>query len=109
VTDHVQLQHMIVDLIRVLVETAEGVNLVVSAVGDRGVDQTSRPLTQCSGDLWSISISTESATFDRGIRHEECVVRGDSGRRSEDSRELIVSIGRAGAASEDGVGAARWS
>lgn len=100
---------MIVDLIRVLIKAPESVDLVVAAVGDRSVHQTSRPLSQSSGNFWMVAISAQRAALDRGIGHEESVVRGDCGRRSKDGRKLVICVGSAGALSEDRVRAASRS
>jgi hypothetical protein len=45
VTDHIQLQNMVVNLISVLVESSKGIDLVIAAESDRGVYETRRPLT----------------------------------------------------------------
>lgn len=82
--DHVQLQDMIVDLVRVLVKSAKSIDLIVAAVCDRGVYQTGRSLAQSSGNLWSVTIHAQSA-FDRGVWHEKGVVRGSGRARSEGS------------------------
>ena len=82
--DHVQLKDMIVNLIRVLVKPAKGIDLIVAAVRDRGVDQTRGSLAQSSGNLWSVTIHAQSA-FDRRIWHEKGVVRGSGRARSEGS------------------------
>lgn len=37
-TDQVKLQNMIIDLVGILVKAAERVDLVVSAIRDRGID-----------------------------------------------------------------------
>jgi hypothetical protein len=100
---------MIVNLIRVLIKTPESVDLVVAAVSDRSVHQTSRPLSQSSGNFWMVAISAQRAALDRGIGHEEGIVRGDCGRGSNDGRKLVVGVGSAGALSEDRVGATSGS
>src|SRR4051794_37360578 len=74
VTDHVKLQHMVVDLVRVLIESTECVNLIIPAICHRGIDQAGRPLTQSSGDLWTIPIHAESS-LDRRIRHQKGIIR----------------------------------
>jgi hypothetical protein len=64
---------MIVNFIRVLVKPAKSIDLIVSAVCDRGVYQTRRSLAQSPGNFWSVAIHVQSA-LDRGIWHEKGVV-----------------------------------
>jgi hypothetical protein len=82
--DHVQLKDMIVNLIRILVKPAKGIDLIVAAVRDRGVDQTRGSLAQSSGNLWSVTIHAQSA-LDGGIWHKKGIVGGSGRAWSEGS------------------------
>ena len=82
--DHVQLQDMIVDFIRVLVKSAKSIDLIVAAIRDRGVYQTGRSLAQSSGNLWSVTIHAQSA-LDGGIWHKKGIVGGSGRAWSEGS------------------------
>lgn len=71
--DEVELQDMVVYFIGVLIKATEGIYLVVSAIGDRGIDQASGPLAESTGDLRAISVH-HGAILHRGIRHNEGIV-----------------------------------
>lgn len=73
VADQIQLQHMIVDLVGILVKAAKSIDLVVTTVGDRSIDQTGRPLTQSPGHLGLVAIRAQASLHGR-IGHEKCVV-----------------------------------
>ena len=64
---------MIVDFVCVLIETAEGIYLVVSTVRDRGIDQASRSLAKGPSDFRAVTIHTESS-LDWRVWHEEGIV-----------------------------------
>ena len=77
--DQVQPQHMIVDLVGILVETAKSVDLVVPAVGDGSVDKTGRTLSESPCDFGTVAITT---VLERRIGHDIGVVgRGSRGWR----------------------------
>ena len=78
VGDQVQLQDMVVYLIGILVEATEGIDLVVSAIGDGGIDQTSGSLAESSGDLGPIAIHHRSVLHWR-IGHDEGIIGGGGG------------------------------
>jgi hypothetical protein len=64
---------MVVYFVRVLVEAAKSVYLVVAAVGDGSVHETSRPLSQGSGNLGSVSIDDRPRLRGR-VGHDVSVV-----------------------------------
>lgn len=75
--DQVQPQDMVVDFVGVLVETAESVDLVVSAVGDGCIDETGRTLSQSPCDFGTVPIT---AVLEGRIWHDVGVVgRGSRG------------------------------
>lgn len=89
VTDKVQLQDMVVHLVGILVEAAKGIDLVVAAVRDGGVDQARRLLSQRARDLRSVTIHC-NAVLQRRVRHDVGVA--GRGRRSE-NRSWILLLG----------------
>ena len=76
-TGKIQLQNMIVDLVRVLIEASEGINVIVPTIRYRCIDQARRALTKCAGDLWPIAAIDHGAVFHRGVRHDEGIVGRD--------------------------------
>jgi hypothetical protein len=76
---------MIVNLIRVLIKAAKGIDLIVSTVCYRCVHQTCRPLTLCPSHLRAVAIGTRP-TFGRRVGHDICIIR----RRRLRSRRLHV-------------------
>ena len=73
VADQIEPQHMIVDLVGVLVESAKSVDLIVSAVGDRSIDQTGGSLSKSTGDLGPVAIH-HGATLHGRIGHDVGIV-----------------------------------
>ena len=62
----IEFEHVIVDLVCVLIEATEGVDAVVADVSDRGVDQAGRALPDSGDDLGHVGLGgLTTATFHR--------------------------------------------
>lgn len=85
-TNKIQAQHMVVNLIRVLVKTTKSIYLVVSAIRHRGVHETSRPLPEGAGDFWAIAVHC-GTILEGGVRHNVRVIRRCGRGRGERGRE----------------------
>lgn len=72
--DQIESEDVIVDLISVLIEAAKGIHLVVSTVGDGGVDQTRGSLAQRAGDLRPVAV--HSSFLHRRTWHDVGVIGG---------------------------------
>lgn len=72
-TDQIQLEDMVVDLVSVLIEASESVDMIVATICDRGVDKASWSLTQGPCYPWTIAIEGTS-TLDRRVGHDVGVV-----------------------------------
>ena len=77
---HVKSKYMVVHLVCILVEAAEGIDLVVSAIRDRGINKARRSLAQSSRYLGTVAITITSA-LSRRIGHEKGIIRRSSGAR----------------------------
>lgn len=77
--DEVEPQHMIVNLVGILIEAAKGVDLVVPAIRHRCVDQTGGSLAQGAGNLGPVAIHHGAALHGR-VGHNVGVVRRARGR-----------------------------
>lgn len=73
--DKIQAQHMVVDLVGVLVEAAKGVDLVVPAVCHRSIDETSRSLTESARYFRAVAVHG-STVLERRVGHDVGVVGG---------------------------------
>ena len=71
----VQPQDVVVHLIRVLVESAKGIDLVVAAVRNRSVHEAGRALTERTGDLGSVAVHG-SPVLHRRVGHDVGIVVG---------------------------------
>lgn len=71
---------MVVYFISILVEAAKRIDLIVSAIGHRGIDQASGSLAEGAGDFGSVSVHHGPVLHGR-IRHNEGIIGGRSGRR----------------------------
>lgn len=65
---------MVVDLVGVLIETAKSVDGVVATVGDGGIDQTCRPLTEGADDFGPVPV--HASPLHRRAGHDVGVVGG---------------------------------
>lgn len=106
-TDHIKPQHVVVNLICVLVETTESVDLVVPTICNGGVNQTGWSLAESSGDGRSIAIRMHPTLHGR-IRHKEGVI-GRSCRAWGKLWKGNLAIRVVGGGSEDGGVSSGWS
>ena len=54
--NQVKAEHVVIDLISVVIEAPKDIDLIVPAICHRGVDEACRPLTQGADDTWSVSL-----------------------------------------------------
>jgi hypothetical protein len=73
--DQVQPENMVIDLVCVLIETPEGIDLIISTVSYRGVNKTRRPLPKGTGHSRPVPIHCGSL-FRRRIWQNEGIVGG---------------------------------
>ncbi len=69
--DNIQLENNVVNFVGILIKTTENVDLILAAVGNAGVDQGRRLVTDGANDLWTVNLSAHS---DWRIRHNEGAV-----------------------------------
>jgi hypothetical protein len=74
VADHIKFQNMIINLVRICVETTKCIDGIVPAVCEASIDKTRRSLAKSSSDFGSII--RHLTTLDRRIRHEKGIIRG---------------------------------
>ena len=70
----VETQHVVVNLISVLIEATKCVDLIVTNIGNRGTDKTCWPLTNGTDYAWLIAVVFAQLRFARRGRHEIGVI-----------------------------------
>lgn len=74
--DHVQFQDMVVDFVRIGIESTKRIYVIPTTVGHCRIHQASRSLAQGPNDLGSVIVLC--GRFDWRIRHEKSIGRGSS-------------------------------
>lgn len=75
--NQVETEDMVIDLVRILVETAKSIDLVVATIGDGGIDQACGTLAESAGDFGPVSVHPSPLHGRAG--HDVGVVRGARG------------------------------
>jgi hypothetical protein len=65
---------VVIHLVSVLIKTAKGIDLIVPAVRDRGVNKAGGAIAKCTSDSGAISIS-HTSVLQRRVGHDIRVVR----------------------------------
>ncbi len=79
---------MVINLVGVLVKSTKRIDLVVSAIGNGGIDKTCGSLTESSGDLGSVAVH-HRPVLHWGVWHDEGIIGRRDGRRSGGMRQRL--------------------